>query len=117
MRIVRASALAALAATGALLTAAPAQAEPELPATTCSYEQVEAAVRAEFPGLAARLDAHPEARDRARAFFALSPEQRQQRVQQFLDSHPQARERKDSPRAQQFRDRMRVILQDTCHRY
>ncbi|WP_084495825.1 hemophore-related protein [Nocardia shimofusensis] len=123
MRVFRAPVIAGLVAACAVLTPASAFAAPGagLPETTCTYEQVEAAARAEFPRLAARLDADPELRDKARAFFALSPQERQQRAREFLDSHPQARakfeERRGTPRAQEFRDRWSVVLTDTCHRY
>ncbi|WP_051021135.1 hemophore-related protein [Nocardia araoensis] len=123
-RIVRASlALGGLLAAGALLVPATASAQPQpggLLETTCSFAQIDAAVHAQFPDVAARLDAHPERKAKLQEFLGLPVEQRKQRAKEFLDRHPEAKvefeEHRNSPQAQQHREKMRVIA-DTCHNY
>ncbi|MBF6189628.1 hemophore-related protein [Nocardia implantans] len=123
-RIVRATlALGGLLAAGALLVPATASAQPQpggLLETTCSFAQIDAAVHAQFPDAAARLDAHPDRKAKLQEFLSLPVEQRKQRAKEFLDQHPQAKsrfeERRNSPEAQQHREKFRVIA-DTCHNY
>ncbi|NQE70637.1 hemophore-related protein [Nocardia gamkensis] len=123
-RIVRATlALGGLLAAGALLVPATASAQPRpggLLETTCSFAQLDAAVHAQFPDLAARLDAHPDRKAKLQEFLSLPVEQRKQRAREFLDKHPEAKgrleERRDSPQAQEHRDKMRVLA-ETCHNY
>lgn len=57
--------------------------------TTCSYAQIVAALNAQAPDLAQALSDHPQAQTRLQTFLALSPDQRQQMVQQGLAAHPQ----------------------------
>lgn len=123
-RIVRATlALGGLLAAGALLVPATASAQPQpggLLETTCSFAQIDAAVHAQFPDTAARLDAHPDRKAKLQELLSLPVEQRKQRAKEFLDNHPEAKrkfeEHRDSPRAQQHREKLRV-LGDTCHNY
>ncbi|MEU2039750.1 hemophore-related protein [Nocardia niwae] len=123
-RIVRAAlALGGLLAAGALLVPATASAQPRpggLLETTCSFAQIDAAVHAQFPEFAARLDAHPDRKAKLQDFLDLPVEQRKQRAEEFADKHPEVErrfeERRDSPRAQEHRDKLRVIA-DTCHNY
>ncbi|MBF6224328.1 hemophore-related protein [Nocardia abscessus] len=116
-------ALGGLAAVGALLVPATASAQPgpgALLETTCSFAQIDAAVHAQFPELAAKLDAHPERKAKLGEFLGLPVDQRKQRAKEFLDKHPEAKgrfeERRDSPQAQEHREKMRVLA-DTCHNY
>ncbi|WP_280293556.1 hemophore-related protein [Nocardia abscessus] len=116
-------ALGGLAAVGALLVPATASAQPGpggLLETTCSFAQIDAAVHAQFPELAAKLDAHPERKAKLGEFLGLPVDQRKQRAKEFLDKHPEAKgrleERRDSPQAQEHREKLRVLT-DTCHNY
>ncbi|MEU7768277.1 hemophore-related protein [Nocardia sp. NPDC049190] len=122
-RFVRATvALGSLVAAGALLIPATASAQPGpgLLETTCSFEQIDAAVHAQFPEFAARLDAHPDRKAKAQEFLSLPVDQRKQRAKEFLDTHPEAKakfeQRRDSPQAQERIQKMRTIA-DTCHNY
>ncbi|MBF6299190.1 hemophore-related protein [Nocardia amamiensis] len=124
-RFLRATvALGGLVAAGALLVPATASAQPgpggALLETTCSFAQIDAAVHAQFPEFAARLDAHPDRKAKLQEFLSLPVDQRKQRAKEFLDTHPDAKrkfeEHRDSPRAQEHRDKIRVVL-DTCHNY
>ncbi|WP_051132930.1 hemophore-related protein [Nocardia paucivorans] len=122
-RIARTVLVLGAVAAGPLLvpTGATAQSiEAALLETTCSYPQVEAAIRAEAPELAAILDANPEGKTKLQEFLALPVEQRKQRSQEYLDTHPEARtrmeERSNAPEAQRYRDIARRIA-DTCHNY
>ncbi|MGK8520239.1 hemophore-related protein [Nocardia asteroides] len=116
-------AIGGLVAAGALLVPATASAQPHLGGlleTTCSFAQIDAAVHAQFPDLAARLDAHPDRKAKLHEFLGLPVDQRKQRAEEFLDKHPEVKNRfeehRDSPRAQEHRDKMRVLA-DTCHNY
>lgn len=107
----------------AACAAAPAAAEPPgspLIETTCSYEQLEAAVRVEAPKLAEFLADKPAAQTKARDFLALSPADRRQRLQDVLDRNPEWRktidERRGTPEGQAKVARMQRIA-DTCHGY
>ncbi|MGK2880450.1 MAG: hemophore-related protein [Mycobacterium sp.] len=70
----------------------PASADAEtyapLVETTCSYEQIVAALRVEDPSLSAMLDQYPIAQDKLREFVALSVDQRYERIDQGLDDNP-----------------------------
>ncbi|MGY1943800.1 hemophore-related protein [Nocardia asiatica] len=123
-RIVRVTvALGGLIAAGALLVPATAAAQPGpggLLETTCSFAQIDAAAHAQFPELAAKLDAHPERKAELAEFLNLPVDQRKQRAKEFMDKHPEARgrfeERRDSPQAQQRHEKLRALA-DTCHHY
>ena len=71
-----------------------ASADPDLgPAvnTTCTYDQLVAALNAQDPTIAAALNASPEAQSGLRQFLAGSPSQRKQIAQQIVsnpDSQP-----------------------------
>lgn len=122
-RIVRTTVvLTGLAAAGMLLIPATASAQPGagLIETTCSFAQIDAAVHAQFPETAARLDANPDRKAKLQEFLDLPVDQRKQRAKEFLDTHPDAKaeleERHDSPEAQQRIQNMRTIA-ETCHNY
>ncbi|RVW06675.1 hemophore-related protein [Rhodococcus spongiicola] len=69
---------AAGAVAAAVLVPGVASAQPgPLASTTCSADQIDAAIRAEAPQLAAWLDENPEAKEKREAFWAKSPEERQ----------------------------------------
>lgn len=88
--------------------------------TTCTYDQIVAALRIEAPDLASALDAHPEAQTKLREFVALSPEQRRARVDQRLNAHPEWRTTLEQKRATpqgQEKEQMLLRIADTCHNY
>ncbi|MBH0776904.1 hemophore-related protein [Nocardia bovistercoris] len=125
IRITRAAlAVGAAAAAAALLAPGTALAQPgvggALIETTCTFAQVDAAMHASAPELAARLDAHPDRKAKIQEFLALPVDQRRARVQQGLAEHPGARERiqerKDSPEGQALREKLGVVA-NTCHNY
>lgn len=99
-----------------------AQAEPTGPLieTTCSYEQLDAAVRVEMPQLAAKLEQNPNAQRKVRDFLALSADQRKQRVQEMLDRNPDWQstidEKRNTPEGQDKIAKLNRIA-DTCHGY
>ncbi|WP_433715219.1 hemophore-related protein [Nocardia sp. CA-084685] len=117
-------ALGGLLAAGALLVPGTASAQPGvgggLIETTCSFAQVDAAIHAEAPKFAERLDSHPDRKAKLQEFLGLPVEQRKQRAQQWLDNHPNARtkieEKRNSPEGQQKIDKLRQIA-NTCHNY
>ncbi|WP_164873420.1 hemophore-related protein [Rhodococcus xishaensis] len=93
MRISRTRLKLGIAAAGAVAAAVlvpgVASAEPgALAGTTCSADQIDAALRAEAPKLAAWLDEHPEAKEKREAFWAMSPEERQD----VIDNRDEKRE-------------------------
>ncbi|WP_433602587.1 hemophore-related protein [Nocardia sp. CA-135953] len=117
-------ALGGLLAAGALLVPGTASAQPGIGGglieTTCSFAQVDAAIHAEAPKLAERLDSHPDRKAKLQEFLGLPVEQRKQRAQQWIDNHPNARtkieEKRNSPEGQQRIDKLRQIA-NTCHNY
>lgn len=88
--------------------------------TTCSYDQLVAALRVEAPDAAAKLDAKPERQAKMREFIALPVDQRKQRLQEKLAEHPewQAKidEKRNTPEGQKRSATMNRIA-DTCANY
>lgn len=78
----------AIPATAGVATAAPFDSAVN---TTCTYEQVVAAINAEQPALAQQFNASPFAQGALRSFLASGPAERQQTVNQ-LQSSPAAQE-------------------------
>ena len=106
------------------LTAVPqAAADPgdgPLIATTCSYAQLESALKVQAPKLAAELAVRPAAQAKLREFVALPVDQRKLRVQDVLDRNPQWRkaieEKRNTPQGQE-KVAMLARIADTCHDY
>ncbi|MDF1897577.1 hemophore-related protein [Mycolicibacterium smegmatis] len=76
------------------LSAGIASAQPDFSAvvnTTCSYEQVMAALNAQQPDLAAQFNTSPMAQGMLRNFLAAAPAERQQTVNQ-LQTNPMAQQ-------------------------
>ncbi|MCV7359115.1 hemophore-related protein [Mycolicibacterium fluoranthenivorans] len=116
-------AVGSLAAGLALATASPATAQPlggALIETTCSYDQLHAALAHEDPDLAALLDEYPQAQTRLRAFLALPVDQRRQRLQAQLDQNPdwqsKLNEKQGTPDGQQKTQMLQAVAA-TCHNY
>jgi hemophore-related protein len=88
--------------------------------TTCSYEQVYAAIRTEAPRAATELDNRPVAQQTLKDFVAMPVEQRQQRLDQLLADHPQWQakidEKWNTPEGQEKVQRMARVA-ETCHGY
>lgn len=80
--------------------------------TTCSYDQVVAALRVADPNAAGLLDEYPQAQSWLRDFLALPPDQRQQR----LESNPRWQQNRNSQTAQQFSQTLTQVA-NTCHNY
>ncbi|MBJ8344188.1 hemophore-related protein [Antrihabitans sp. YC2-6] len=115
----------ALAGTALVVTPATAAADPASPAgplleTTCSFEQIDAAMHVTTPQLAQRLDENPERKAQVEAFFELPVAERQGALEQFLAAHQRLQERREelrnSPRADEFQAKAQEIA-DTCHNY
>lgn len=104
----------------AVATAGVAAAAGPLMSTTCSYDQLVAAVNVEAPQLGGVLAESPEAQAKLRAFLALPVAQREQRVEAALDRNPDLRNdiehRRNTPEGQQKLATMARIA-DTCHDY
>lgn len=86
-----------------------ASADPDIgPAvsTTCTYDQLVAALNAQDPVIAAALNASPEAQSGLRQFLAGSPSQRRQTAQQIVNN----------PDAQPYLGVLQRTF-DTCHNY
>jgi hemophore-related protein len=75
-----------------LASAGPASADPitdALVSTTCSYPQITAALDAQAPDLAAKLNSAPQMQSNLQAFLALPTDQRQQQIAQQQAANPQ----------------------------
>jgi hemophore-related protein len=82
----------ALLGLGSVAGAGVASAQPDLSPlinTTCSYQQVTAALGAQAPDLAAELSKYPPAQAKLQRFLAAPVDARQTMVQQALAAHPQ----------------------------
>lgn len=114
---------AVLAGSALLPTAVSASAQPfngPLMSTTCSYDQVKAAMAVEMPEAITRLDENPERAAKLTQFLALPVAERQQKVQERLDANPDARarmeEKRNSPEGQQKMAQLTRVA-DTCKNY
>ncbi|MFE7798909.1 hemophore-related protein [Nocardia sp. NPDC057440] len=134
IRIAVAGGVLAVGASAALLVPGIAAAAPGGPGgpghllaeTTCSFAQVDAALHAAAPELAARLDANPERKAKLEQLLNLPPEQRKAAIQQRLDDpkvkerieehRGKIEERRNDPRFTEMRDKMQTVA-DTCHNY
>ena len=119
--ILTGTALAALTAAALAMPAASAvPLDGPLIQTSCTYPQIEAALRAEAPQAADRLAANPGAQNRVQELLSLPVEQRRERIQGFLDRNPDmariAEERRASPAGQEMEQRMARVAQ-TCPTY
>lgn len=101
--------------TGARSASADSIYEP-LVDTTCSYEQVVAALNAEAPDLASMLGTYPQAQTKLRQFLALPTDQREQKIQQGLAANPQLQAKSGTPEGQQ---RIQQVTQvaNSCQNY
>ncbi|WP_165606769.1 hemophore-related protein [Mycolicibacterium iranicum] len=88
--------------------------------TTCSYEQVDAALSVEAPRAAERLRNRPDAQAKAQALLALPVAERRAKVNEFLDRNPDVRRiietRRDTPQGQDTVAKLQRVAQ-TCHNY
>jgi hemophore-related protein len=88
--------------------------------TTCSYEQLAAALQVQAPQASSRLAEHPDAQAKLRSLIALPVDQRKERVNGFLDRNPDVRakieEKRNTPEGQQKVATLARIA-DTCHDY
>src|SRR6478735_6117978 len=91
-RIVRSGLIvAALAASGAFLSTAPAGAGPTnnpLLTSTCTFTQVDEAAHAVAPGWAAQLDRYPNAKAQLKVVYDLPPRDRAAAVQRYAKNNP-----------------------------
>ncbi|WP_330228315.1 hemophore-related protein [Nocardia sp. NBC_00508] len=120
-------AVAALAAGGfatiavllspAIAAAGPMELAEPLLTSDCSFAQVDAALHAKAPQLAAMLDANPTQKDELRRKFDQPVEQRRAELQRAINENPDAvREAETDPRTAQLRDTIRTVA-DSCHNY
>lgn len=114
-----------LAAVGvtAVLTVPTAWAAPDLSPlvdTTCSYQQVVAALNAQDPALANELAQYPAAQARLQRFLAAPVDTRQQMVDEALAAHPQWQstlsQKAGTPEGQQAQSALSSVT-STCHNY
>lgn len=107
------------AAAGLSLGAGVASAAPDLGPlinTTCTYEQVNAALKAQSPDLANELAKYSIAQSRLKQFLAAPVDQRQQMIQQAMSSHPQWQSKAGTPEGQQYADAVAQVAA-TCNNY
>ena len=108
--------LAALALFG---SAGVANAAPDLSPlvnTTCSYDQVVAALNAESPEYASQLNGNPFVQSIMKQFLASSADGRQQMLQEGMAAKPNWQAKLNSPKGQQ---QQALVLQvaRTCNSY
>ena len=107
------AAAAALTVTGVASADAPSGNHPLL-STTCSYDQVVAAMKANNPKAEARFEKHPKAQERLKKILAMTPADRQKKYDEFKDKHPKAAERlANGPKHEKARAVLNKAL-ETC---
>lgn len=88
--------------------------------TTCTYPQIEAALRAEAPQAADKLASNPNAQNKIQQLLGLPVDQRRQRIQGFLDHNPDlarmAEEKRATPEGQEMLQQMQRVAA-TCPNY
>ncbi|WP_040773947.1 hemophore-related protein [Nocardia pneumoniae] len=120
-------AVAALAAGGfatiavflspASASAGPMELAEPLLTSDCSFAQVDAALHAKAPQLAAMLDANPTQKAELQRKFDQPVQQRRAELQRAIDENPDAvREAQNDPRTAQLRDTIRTVA-ESCHNY
>lgn len=101
----------------AVASAGPMEMAEPLLTSTCSFAQVDAALRDQAPQLAALLDNNPGVKAELQAKFELPVEQRRAELQQYIDQNPQAAQQaQNDPQAQQLQATLQGVA-DTCHNY
>ncbi|MFH5232310.1 hemophore-related protein [Antrihabitans spumae] len=118
-------ATSAALATGALLAPGTAVADPASAAgpllqTTCSFDQIDAALHDRAPQVANNLDANPDRKDMLRQFFALPVDQRQAALDAYLAANPDLQAQRDQLRSGPYADQIAAKaaeIADTCHSY
>lgn len=115
--------VAAALAAPLLVSAGVASAQPgsgPLIQTTCSYDQLYAAIRTEAPRAATALDDRPAAQQKLRDFVAMPVDQRQAELSRLLAENPQWQakidEKWNTPEGQEKVQRMARVA-ETCHDY
>ncbi|MGN2641765.1 hemophore-related protein [Nocardia takedensis] len=85
--------------------------------TECSFAQVDAALHAEAPQLAAVLDANPSQKAQLQAQFDQPVEQRRAEFQRLVQENPEAvQQAQNDPRYAQFQDTIAQVAA-TCQNY
>lgn len=117
--VVALTAAAAVCAAPAVVASAQPGTGP-LIETTCSYAQLEAALRVQAPEASNRLQRRPAAQRKIQELLALPVEQRRERVDTFLSRNPDVaawiEQTRASPEGQQRRATAQRV-NDTCHDY
>lgn len=108
---------------GCTAQAGQASAQPDLSpliTTTCSYQQVVAALTVQAPELAAELAQFPPAQAKLKRFLASPVTTRQQMVEQALSAHPQWQstidDKADTAEGQQAESTLLAVA-NTCASY
>jgi hemophore-related protein len=113
------AAVAVMAGTG---TSVAGPLDSPLVNSTCTFGQIDRALHAERPDLAARLDAHPQHRAMLEQLFNQPVPQRREQIQRYMQQHPDRvaqMQRWDSahPQAAPARAALDNQLATTCHNY
>lgn len=119
-----ATALAAsgLAGVAVLLSPAIAAADPMTLAgpllnSDCSFAQIDAALHAKAPQLAAMLDSNPTQKAELQRKFDQPVEQRRAELQAMINENPDAaKDAENDPRASGLAETIRTVA-DSCHSY
>ncbi|MEV0295890.1 hemophore-related protein [Nocardia sp. NPDC050710] len=83
----------------------------------CSFAQVDAALHAEAPQLAAMLDANPTQKADLQRKFDQPVEQRRAELQRMIDNNPNAaKEAEKDPRSAGLRTTIQAVA-NSCHKY
>jgi len=101
----------------AIAAADPMELAAPLLNSDCSFAQVDAALHAKAPQLAAMLDANPTQKAEMQRKFDQPVQQRRAELQRAMDQNPGAvRDAENDPRTTQLRDTIRTVA-ESCHSY
>ncbi|MBF6269978.1 hemophore-related protein [Nocardia farcinica] len=111
-----AASAAVLLGTG-VAAAGPLESAEPLLSTDCTFAQVDAALHAEAPELAAMLDAYPAQKAELQRRFDQPVEQRRADFQMLVEQNPDlAAQAESDPRAAQLSQALAAVAA-TCHNY
>ncbi|WP_067647096.1 hemophore-related protein [Nocardia harenae] len=121
--IVASLAASGIAAVGVLLSSGAASAAPldqlaePLLRSDCSFAQVDAALHAEAPQIAALIDAYPEQKAELAERFDVPPAQRRAELERAIQENPEAAQQaQNDPRTQQLAGVLQRVA-NTCAQY
>lgn len=124
-KLLAAFALSGITVAGTILGAGAATADPldsPLMNSTCTFAQIDRALHAEHPDIAAKLDAHPDRKAMLQRMYDQPIEQRKAQAQQWMNQNPDKVQKRrqwaqSHPNEVAQHRAVEAELANTCHNY